>query len=179
MLLEYIKKYEKGSIVTSILMIIVSILLIAMPETVLDTAIMAVAIMILVGGIIHIVSYIITDKEMKVFSSELFQGILAVISSVVMLKFKSSIMSVVPIVVGVLVIIESIMKFQLAFNLRGVDKGWFVLLIVSVVYIGLGVLVIVKPFDTVVAVTVASGVVLLITEVCNLVESLCVLRKLK
>jgi len=104
MLLEYIKKYEKGSIITSILMIIVSILLIAMPETVLNTAITALAIIVLIGGIIHIVSYIITDKEMKVFSSELFQGILAVISSAIMLRFKSNIMNIIPIIMRLLML---------------------------------------------------------------------------
>ncbi len=179
MLLEYIKKYEKGSIITSILMIIVSILLISMPETVLNTAITTLAIIVLIGGIIHIVSYIITDKEMKVFSSELFQGILAVISSAIMLRFKSNIMNIIPIIIGILIIIESIMKFQLSFNLKSINSSWFILLILSVLYIILGILIILKPFDTVMTITVVSGIALLITEICNLFESLYVLIKLK
>ena len=44
MLLEYVKRYEKSSIIASILMLIVSILLILMPETILNSIVVLLGI---------------------------------------------------------------------------------------------------------------------------------------
>ena len=57
MLLEYVKRYEKSSIITSILMLIVSILLILMPETILNSIVVLLGIAALLDGILHSISY--------------------------------------------------------------------------------------------------------------------------
>lgn len=180
MLLEYVKKYERNSILTSILMAIVAILLITMPKTVLNTVIIVLGVIGLIDGAFHTISYVITKKEMKVFSNELFQGILEVIAGILLLKFKANIISIVPIIIGIWIIIEGIMKFQLSFNLRTlIDSKWILLLIFSIVSVILGVLIIINPFNTVMTLTVISGIFLLATAICNLIESIYVLIKLK
>lgn len=179
MLLEYVKRYEKNSILTSILMIIISILLIAMPETILNTVIILLGILALLDGIIHTISYVITDKEMKVFSNELFLGILEIITGILLFVFKGSIANIIPIVIGIWIIIVGIIKFQLSFNLRGLDSKWILLLIGSLISIGLGSLIILNPFGTIITITVISGIILLITEICSLLESIYFLIKLR
>ena len=94
MLLEYVKRYEKSSIITSILMLIVSILLILMPETILNSIVVLLGIAALLDGILHSISYIITDKEMKAFSNELFFGILEIMTSGLLFLFKANIINI-------------------------------------------------------------------------------------
>ena len=57
-------------------MILVSILLIAKPETMLNTVVTVFGIGMLLDGIFSIVLYIATDKEQKVYSNALAEGIL-------------------------------------------------------------------------------------------------------
>ena len=177
MLLEYVKRYEKSSIITSILMLIVSILLILMPETILNSIVVLLGIAALLDGILHSISYIITDKEMKAFSNELFFGILEIMTSGLLFLFKANIINIFPVIIGI--IIAGVTKFQLAFNLRGIDSKWIVVLLSSIISIILGVLIILNPFSTVMTITVISGIILFITEICNLIESAYLLIKLK
>ena len=168
MLLEYVKRYEKSSIITSILMLIVSILLILMPETILNSIVVLLGIAALLDGILHSISYIITDKEMKAFSNELFFGILEIMTSGLLFLFKANIINIFPVIIGIWIIIAGVTKFQLAFNLRGIDSKWIVVLLSSIISIILGVLIILNPFSTVMTITVISGIILFITEICNL-----------
>ena len=62
MISEYIKRFEKRTIISSIIMILVSILLIAKPETMLNTVVTVFGIGMLLDGIFSIVLYIATDK---------------------------------------------------------------------------------------------------------------------
>lgn len=179
MLLEYVKRYEKSSIITSILMLIVSILLILMPETILNSIVVLLGIAALLDGILHSISYIITDKEMKAFSNELFFGILEIMTSGLLFLFKANIINIFPVIIGIWIIIAGVTKFQLAFNLRGIDSKCIVVLLSSIISIILGVLIILNPFSTVMTITVISGIILLITEICNLIESAYLLIKLK
>lgn len=179
MLLEYVKRYEKSSIITSILMLIVSILLILMPETILNSIVVLLGIAALLDGILHSISYIITDKEMKAFSNELFFGILEIMTGGLLFLFKANIINIFPVIIGIWIIIAGVTKFQLTFNLRGIESKWIVVLLSSIISIILGVLIILNPFSTVMTITVISGIILLITEICNLIESAYLLIKLK
>ena len=93
--------------------------------------------------------------------------------------FKANIINIFPVIIGIWIIIAGVTKFQLAFNLRGIDSKWIVVLLSSIISIILGVLIILNPFSTVMTITVISGIILFITEICNLIESAYLLSKLK
>lgn len=180
MILDYLKKYEKQSILISILLIIVSIFLIAKPETVLSTVVTIFGVIFIVEGIINIISYIAEDAEIRAFSNELILGILLAISGVIILCNKALFISMIPIMAGIWIIIRSIMKLQLALNLKSAltDKwGW--MLVSAIIMFIFGVIIIANPFTAVFTMTRFIGIMLLITEICDLIESICVLVKVK
>ena len=127
MLLDYIKKYEKSYIITSILMIIFSIFLVVMPEAVLNTVIIILGIVGLIGGIFHVISFLRADGEIKIFSNELFQGLMEIIFSILVFRFKATVISIIPIIVGIWIIVASILKLQLAFKAKElINNNWIV-----------------------------------------------------
>ena len=79
MILEFLKKYEKESIIISILLLLVAIFLIAKPGIALSTAVILFAVVFIVDGIINVVAYIMEEQQIRAFSSELIIGILLVI----------------------------------------------------------------------------------------------------
>ena len=61
MILDFLKKYERESILISALLIIGAIFLIAKPGIAISTVVTIFAIVFLVDGIINIIAYMIED----------------------------------------------------------------------------------------------------------------------
>ncbi len=180
MIKEYIKKYEKSSIISSILMIVMAILLMLKPTAILNTIVTIFGLIILAQGIISLILYFISGKEERAFSNALVEGILFTIVSLLILKNKSFMISAMPIMVGVWIIIRSIVKVQLSFNMKAADeKSWVLLLISSLITLIIGIIAVVNPFEIMVTVTILTGGMLLGTGIIDLVESICIIRKLK
>ena len=180
MLLEYMKRYEKRTIVSSILMAVIAILLIIEPETMLNTVMLILGIGILIDGLISVIVYIFTNKEQRAFSNSLVEGTLALVIAVLILTNKKIMISIIPIIIGSWIIIKSIVKLQLALSIRSInEKSWILLMISAIITLVLGIIILVNPFSTMVTITVLGGILLLATAVIDIIDSICILSKLK
>ena len=174
----YIKKLGTNSMIISALLIIFSIFLIFNPIETINFLIIAFGIILVVNGLMHIVSYFSIKNDFRAFSFELVQGIISIILGFVFIVKTEEASMFLPFILGAWIIIESIMKFQFAFNLRDVPKSnWVLMLIFSIIPAALGVVIILNPFTVTVAITVTCGLILLLTEIINLFESGYILMK--
>ena len=180
MILEFLKKYEKESILISTLLIIGAIFLIAKPGIALSTVVTLFAIVFLVDGIINIITYMMEDAEIRAFSNELMMGILLVILGFIILLNQPLFISILPIMIGIWIFIKSIMKFQLAINLKSaLAERWGLLLVSSILMAILGVLIIVNPFEAIFTLTRFVGIMMIVVEVINICESVYFLQQTK
>ena len=160
-MLDKIKKFEKMSIATSILLIIFSLFLIFKPEA-------SLTFIVVIIGIV----------EFRAMSLELIEGTVYTIIGLFFI-FKPSILNeFLGIIVGIWLVIQFIIKFQFAFNLKSVaSPAWSLMLISSLLHLAFGIGIILNPFASVVTITTLTGIVLLISEIGNLAESIYLLRK--
>ena len=180
MILEFLKKYERESILISVLLIIVSLFLIAKPGIAVSTVVTLFAIVFLVDGIINIIAYMMEDVEIKAYSNELIMGILLVILGLIILLNQPLFISILPIMIGLWIFIKSIMKLQLAINLKSaVAERWGLLLVSSILMAILGVLIIVNPFEAIFTLTRFIGIMMIVVEVINICESVYFLQQTK
>ena len=180
MILEFLKKYERESILISVLLIIVSLFLIAKPGIAVSTVVTLFAIVFLVDGIINIIAYMMEDVEIKAYSNELIMGILLVILGLIILLNQPLFISILPIMIGLWIFIKSIMKLQLAINLKSaVAERWGLLLVSSILMAILGVLIIVNPFEAIFTLARFVGIMMLVAEVINICESVYFLQQTK
>ena len=180
MILDFLKKYERESILISALLIIVAIFLIAKPGIALSTVVTVFAIVFLVDGIINIIAYMMEDAEIRAFSNELMMGILLVILGLIILLNQPLFISILPIMIGIWIFIKSIMKFQLAINLKSaVAERWGLLVVSSILMAILGVLIIVNPFEAIFTLTRFVGIMMIVVEVINICESVYFLQQTK
>lgn len=180
MIIDYLKKYEKESIVISVILIVIAIFLIAKPGIALTTAVTIFGVVFLVEGIIGIISYMREEPEFRAFSSELMMGILLAMLGLIILFNRPLFISMIPIITGIWIIIRSIMKFQFAINLKSViTEKWGWMLVSSILMCILGVLIIVNPFEAIVALTRFIGIMIVIVEVIDIFESIYFLAKAK
>lgn len=177
-MVDNIKNYEKTSIATSILLIIFSMFLIFKPEASLNFIVIVIGVFMALVGIIHMVSYFTSNKEFKAMSTELIEGTVYAILGLFLI-FKPNILNeFLAIIVGAWLVIQFIIKFQFAFNLKSVaSPTWSIMLISSILHLIFGLVMLLNPFASIVAVTTIAGLILLITEIGNIVESILLLIK--
>ena len=165
-MLDNIKKYEKTSIATAILLIIFSLFLIFKPQASLNFIVIVIGAFLAMVGIIHIVSYFSSNKEFRAISTELIEGTLYTVIGIFLI-FKPS-----------WLIIQFIIKFQFAFNLKSLSLPvWSLMLISSLLHLVFGLVMIFNPFGSMIAITTIAGIILLVTEIGNIVESIYLLFK--
>lgn len=173
MIIEYLKKHERTSILISIFMIITAILLISKPSAFLTLVIVLFGIGIILEGLAHIISYIFLPKEEKIYSQDILEGIFSMIAGILMLAWRERVMAVFPLLISFWIMMKSLVRIQFSFQLKNMDeKNWIVVLVLGIISFLLGLLIFFNPWETVLTITVLSGIMLLVSEVMELVGSI-------
>lgn len=113
-------------------------------------------------------------------NNELVLGIILLAFGLIILLNQVAFISILPIIIGMWLIIKSVMKIQLAINLKSMmAEKWGWVLASAILMFIFGVLIVLKPFATVITLTRFVGIMLLIAEICDLIESIYILAKVK
>lgn len=176
---RYLRKYGGISIILSMILAILALFLIFRPEASITIVMRIIAIILLITGIVHVISYFSSSKEFKSISIELIEGIISIILGIIILVNPIAITSLLPIIIGCWILIQSIFRMQIAFNLKAADSSnWKVVLLLSILNLILGIVILFNPFASLVAITTICGIMLLVTEIINIVESISIMLKL-
>ena len=109
-----------------------------------------------------------------------FSGITNIIAGVLVFIYRSSLVEVFPIMLGIYVIVSSLLKMQISINLSTIpESNWVLLVIMSILNMIIGILLITNPFESIITITTLCGIFLLVSEVISLVEEIYVLIKIK
>lgn len=177
---RYIKNIGRESIFISCLLIVISLFMILKPVTVLSVIIIMFGYILVADGLIHFVSYFSIRDEYRYFSYELAQAILDVILGFIVVCNVSSIEQVLPFVLGIWIILDGILKLQIAFNIRGIhDTKWGTMLAFSIISIVLGAAIMINPGSSMDIIIKLSGVVLLITQLFSIYDDVYILTQVK
>ena len=180
MIKKYIKKCEMYSMIISILMIVLSLCLIFKPVKSIETFVLLFSIIMLVNGVIGVVTYFTIESDERLFSFDLLSGITNILAGVLVFIYRSSLVEVFPIMLGIYVIVSNLLKMQISINLSTVpESNWVLLVIMSILNMIIGVLLITNPFESIITITTLCGIFLLVSEVISIVEEIYVLIKIK
>ena len=166
---ERLKKLFKGQTAAAILYTLMGLCLIVMPVTSVYVICKVVfGLMLIAGGLYHIWIYM-REKEHATILDLFSGGILLVFGGFLFLK-PQIVVKLLPVLFGVFVLLDSIWAFQSAFRLKKRNRGeWKILVIVSVIFLGLGGALIVNPFTEVKYTAVFAGWVTLTNGLSDLV----------
>ena len=138
------------------------------------------AIIILVNGIIKLVQYFRTDAQMRMMNFGLAEGILSILAALIIIISSNALIAFLPIMFSIWIIVQSIITIQLSMGLKlSETKGWWVVLILSIITLLLGVIIMFNPFASMAATTTVVGIILAVTEAIHLVEGIVTLVKMK
>ena len=180
MLKDVLKSYERDSIVISIIFTILGIFLVVNPTKSITSIIFAFGVLLVGSGIISILNYCLIPPEEKIYSLDFLRGILTIISGILTIVFKNDLVNVLPVLLGLFIIFNHLFKIQMTFNFSSILMGnsvWFIIL--EILWIVLGVLLILNPFEWLITIGTLAGIFLIISEIGNIISSIIILRKVK
>lgn len=167
-MMNLFKKAKTGYIVISILYIALGICLIAFPDQSLETICLITGIAALAAGIYKIVSYFFKWDRRFSADLDLLSGIFSMIAGAVLIAHPAFITNIFPILIGIVVIVDSAFKLQGAAQLRKSRmKNWWGVPLTAVIGILFGLLLVFNPFKANRVALIFVGISLVIDGVEN------------
>ena len=174
-MVSMIKRTCRVSLISAFLLCALGIIMMAQPVTTLYLMIMFLGGILIIAGALHFYTYFSEKDKEKVFSFELALAIIDVILGAVCVA-SAPIMSVqFAILIGLIVAVQGVMNIQLFVNSRNLlipNNNWVFASFLSILGIVLGVVLIFCPTNTMAALVRIGGIVLVITELINILDNL-------
>ena len=158
----------------TLILALIGLVLLLLPETLNNIIGFVVGGCLLIFGIIGIIKYIKT-KEYK-FTSSLVSGILYSALGIVVFINPASVISLVTICLGVYLVINGILKTVFSFNLKRITTRWVGALVMGILTVILGLLLVINPFGSAVAITKLAGGFLVVVAIFDLVDRYIIMK---
>ncbi len=177
---KLMKKFFRSSIVSSISLFILGILIIFKSEVTI------IAISYLVGGVLialgafAIIQFIKNIEISGKNDLDILYGVVTIILGLLIVKNPKLIASVLPIIIGVAIIINSSTKLQYAFELKKENnQQWKTTMIISIISVVCGVILLFNPFQGAVIITQTIGIFIIIYAVLDIVSTSIIKKNVK
>ncbi len=173
-------KLLKSSIWSSIALIILGLLLIFYSELTIVSISYGVGAILIAIGVIALIKYITNiNKEIK-NELDIVYGIGTIILGIIVISSPKAIASIIPFVLGVLIVINSTAKIDYSFRLRKQKNNlWVSTLVVSLIALVCGVVLIFNPFAGAEFITKIIGVILVIYAILDIISTVRISKVIK
>lgn len=167
---KYIKKFSQTLTLTSIGLIIIGVLLVLKPASTLTLISYVLGGICLFIGTTNIIKYC-TNKEKDLMDFSLVIAIISIISGFVFIFVPEFIASIVPIILGIVIISKSIVRLQFSLNLRRYQNTtWLRSFVISLIGLIFGIILFFNPFKGAVIMTQIIGGVMIIYAISDIIE---------
>ena len=179
MIKKELTNVEKKNMLLSILLIALGILLVLRPDSVVNFIIIGIGAFLMVTSIIDLIFYFMNAKLGGNFIN-LSKGIIEFIGGIFLVFRSEAVAGLFPVVIGLIIIFTSIFKLYVALSIKALDnKKWIPNFVLSILYIVFGAVIILNPFETLNTIVRVAGIVLIVSELFNLVYSGVIVFSLK
>lgn len=165
-MLRYVKS---GTMLLSIAYIVIGMLLLIMPGTSLLWICNAFGVVVLVTGIVCLIQYARIRGTGFTAPFMLVGGVITAGLGIFTLAKPQVVASFLPVVFGIFIVVDGVSRVGTAIDLaKRKGQKWWMLLLLSIVSVGLGVLLLLHPFDAAVSVVMLCGILLIVEGALNL-----------
>lgn len=173
-------KLLKSSIWSSIALVILGLLLIFYSELTIVSISYVIGGILIAIGVIALIKYISNiNKDIK-NEIDIVYGIGTIILGIIVISNPKAIASIIPFVLGVLIVINSTAKIDYSFRLKkNKNNLWVSTLVVSLIALICGVLLIFNPFAGAEFITKLIGAIILIYAILDIVSTIRISKELK
>ena len=166
---EYLKTMKMTFLLAAILYVLLGVVLLVWTDTTLAVLCTVFGGVLLIYGAVTIVGFFLHDNALGTFRLELLLGILAAALGVLFLLRPVFLLSIVPVILGVYIIIDSLVNLKRALELYRLEyPRWWAALILSLLGAALGGIILRNPFQTQILLFQVIGAVFIYTGLSDL-----------
>lgn len=178
--MDILKELKTHYFISTILYTLLGIVLLCFPGITTKTICFTLAVILILIGIGYIISYIKKDFRNLYNQYDLVIGISAVLGGICIFLFVEMLLSILPIGLGIAVLLSGVMKFQRSLDMmRAKYSRWWIFLILSLLSAGLGVLLILHPFKSVLITVRVIGAVMIWNGITDVITGVFFIKKMK
>lgn len=176
--MKMLKELKWEAILTGVLYILLGIVALVVPETMQKILGYVIGIVLIVAGLISIICYLLRDAKENYYHNEFVFGLVGMVLGAAVLYKVEVIISLIPFILGILVLFSGCSKLQDAIDLKRLGYGsWIGMLVVAVINIILGIVLICNPFQAAIVLFRVLGVGLIISGVSDCFSTIYFARK--
>ena len=165
-------KFFKSSLLSSIGLVILGILLIFQSEATIISISYIIGAILIAIGVVAILKFIKNMNTEKRNELDTIYGIVSVILGIVVITNPEGIASIIPFIIGFIIIISSATKFQYSLELKAHNNNlWKSTMALSILTILCGILLIFNPFQGAVYITKVVGILILLYGILDIVST--------
>ena len=166
-------RFFKTSLFSSIGLAILGLLLIFQSELTIVSLSYIIGAVLIGLGAIGILNYIRNKEQSNKKEMDLVYGTVCIVLGLVVIGNPQGIASLIPFVIGLVIIISSATKLQYSMELKKQEnKLWKSTLILSLITMLCGVLLIFNPFQGAIFITKVIGILILIYALLDIVSTI-------
>ena len=178
--MKILKELKWEAILTGILYILLGIVALVIPETMQKTLGYLIGIVLIVAGAVSMICYLLRDARDNYYHNEFVFGLVGIVVGVAVLYKVEVIISLIPFILGILVLFSGCSKLQDAIDLKRLSYGsWVGMLVVAVINIILGIVLICNPFKAAVLLFRVLGVGLILSGASDCFSTIYFARKFR
>jgi uncharacterized membrane protein HdeD (DUF308 family) len=172
------KRSEKSIIASSILTLVVGVMLAIYPGNTLSLIGKVIGVALMIIGVSQVVIFFKNEKEDRVANTSFALGIILFAIGLYVFINDKSLTNVFTTIIGLLICIKSIYKIQLAISLKKYSSTWKYNLVSGLIVLSMGLIIIFYPIETASTILRVIGVILIVSSVYEIIESLVVIKKI-
>lgn len=171
--MKMVRYAKTGNIMSGIAFIVCGLVLALFPSFSLIIISRVIGAVIIINGIVRVIGYFSKDLYSLAFQFDLALGILSVIIGSVFMLHPRWLASVFPIILGVIILVNSLFSFQTSVDSKRFGlKYWWVLQILSFISSCLGIVILLIPFESAKVIMVLIGATIIFTGAQKIFVSL-------
>ena len=178
--MKMLKELKWEAILTGVLYILLGIVALVIPETMQKTLGYLIGIILIVAGLVSIICYLLRDARENYYHNEFVFGLVGMVVGAAVLYKVEVIISLIPFILGILVLFSGCSKLQDAIDLKRLGYGsWAGMLVVAAINIILGIVLICNPFKAAIVLFRVLGVGLILSGASDCFSTIYFARKLR
>ena len=161
--------FKTNTFVSAIISILIGLALLLQPGSFTVLACRIIAVLVLISGAAAILSYVRETQKVWRLQALLILGIILVLLGISMLANPGFFISLLPLVLGIIVLIHGFQDASYALNMKKLnDPYWWITLLIAAASILFAIIVIINPFAAASTVVMVIGAVLIYDGVSDL-----------
>ncbi|MCI9220490.1 MAG: hypothetical protein HFH94_12255 [Lachnospiraceae bacterium] len=145
---KLLKQIKLETLLSSALYIVLGIVALVIPGTMVKTMGYLIGILLIVGGAVSMICYLLREASQNYYRNDFGYGLVSIAVGILFLYKVEWIISLVPLILGILVVASGCRKLQNVIDMKRMGYGnWVYMLILAAVNVVLGAALIVNSLD--------------------------------